>query len=138
MIDAPLRILYTSVTVVIGLVHVLLPFMVLPIYSSLSRIDPKLTEAAANLGSSPVKAFLEITLPLSLPGVFAGSVLCFVLSFSSYVTPALLAPSDSDGRRISGSVHGSVPQPVRIGHCDHLAPSCCWCSRFSIASSGLI
>jgi ABC-type spermidine/putrescine transport system permease subunit I len=90
LIDHPLRLLYNEVAVVIGLVHVLVPFMVLPIYATLEKLDRRLMEAAANLGSSPLRVFLEVVLPLSLPGVAAGSLLTFILGFGSYITPALL------------------------------------------------
>jgi ABC-type spermidine/putrescine transport system permease subunit I len=90
LIDRALPLIYNEAAVVLGLVHVLLPFMVLPIFSSLERIDHRLIEAAQNLGGNSLRTFAEITLPLSMPGVFAGSVLCFVLAFGSYITPALL------------------------------------------------
>jgi ABC-type spermidine/putrescine transport system permease subunit I len=90
LIDHPLKLLYNEVAVVIGLVHVLVPFMVLPIYATLEKLDRRLMEAAANLGSSPLRVFWEVVLPLSLPGVAAGSLLTFILGFGSYITPALL------------------------------------------------
>ncbi|HMK67506.1 MAG TPA: ABC transporter permease [Stellaceae bacterium] len=90
LIDAPVRILYTEISVVIGLVHVLIPFMVMPIYATLEKLDTRLVEAAANLGSSPFRSFLEVVLPLSLPGVAAGCLLTFILAFGSFITPALL------------------------------------------------
>ena len=90
LIDHPLKLLYNEIAVVIGLVHVLIPFMVMPIYATLEKLDRRLVEAAANLGSSPVRAFLEVILPLSLPGVAAGALLTFILGFGSFITPALL------------------------------------------------
>jgi len=90
LIDRPLKLLYNEFAVAIGLVHVLIPFMVMPIYATLEKLDRRLTEAAANLGSSPAQAFWEVVLPLSLPGVAAGSLLTFILGFGSYITPALL------------------------------------------------
>jgi spermidine/putrescine transport system permease protein len=90
LIDRPLKLLYNEFAVVIGLVHVLIPFMVMPIYATLEKLDRRLIEAAANLGSSPAQAFREVVLPLSLPGVAAGSLLTFILGFGSYITPALL------------------------------------------------
>jgi putative spermidine/putrescine transport system permease protein len=71
-------------------VHVFLPFMILPIMSAIQGIDPSLESAARSLGASKFKAFRRITLPLSLPGVQAGSILVFVLSLSAYVTPSLI------------------------------------------------
>ena len=70
--------------------HVLLPFMVLPIFSALRSLPPDLPRAAANLGAGRVRTFLTVVLPLSLPGVFAGCLLVFVMSLGFYVTPALL------------------------------------------------
>jgi spermidine/putrescine transport system permease protein len=90
LIDRPLKLLYNEVAVVIGLVHVLIPFMVMPIYATLEKLDRRLIEAAANLGSSPLLAFWEVVLPLSLPGVAAGALLTFILGFGSYITPVLL------------------------------------------------
>ena len=90
VIDHPLKLLYNEIAVVIGLVHVLIPFMVMPIYAVLERLDRRLIEAAANLGSSPLRAFLEVVLPLSLPGVAGGALLTFILAFGSFITPALL------------------------------------------------
>jgi ABC-type spermidine/putrescine transport system permease subunit I len=90
LIDRPLKLLYNEFAVVIGLVHVLIPFMVMPIYATLEKLDRRLIEAAANLGASPARAFREVVLPLSLPGVAAGSLLTFILGFGSYITPALL------------------------------------------------
>jgi spermidine/putrescine transport system permease protein len=90
LISAPLKLLYNEASVVIGLVHVLTPFMVMPIYATLEKLDKRLVEAAANLGSSPFRGFLEVVLPLSLPGVAAGCLLTFILAFGSFITPALL------------------------------------------------
>jgi spermidine/putrescine transport system permease protein len=90
LIDHPLKLLYNEIAVVIGLVHVLIPFMVLPIYATIEKLDRRLVEAAANLGSSPLRAFIEVILPLSLPGVAAGALLTFILGFGSFITPALL------------------------------------------------
>lgn len=90
LIDQPLKLLYNEVAVVIGLVHVLIPFMVMPIYATLEKLDRRLIEAATNLGASPLRALWEVVFPLSLPGVAAGSLLTFILAFGSYITPALL------------------------------------------------
>jgi ABC-type spermidine/putrescine transport system permease subunit I len=76
--------------VIIGMSHILLPFMVLPIWAVMRRIDPEYSRAAANLGASPARAFVRIVLPLSLPGVLAGCLLVFVLALGFYITPALL------------------------------------------------
>ena len=90
LIERPLSMLYTSGAVLVGMTHILLPFMVLPIYAALRSLPADLPRAAANLGAGPVRAFLTVILPLSLPGVFAGCLLVFVMSLGFYITPALL------------------------------------------------
>jgi len=96
VIGEPLQILYNEGTVILGLVHFLLPFMILNIYVSLDGIDPNLVDAARSLGSTAWQAFREITLPLSLPGLAAGSLLCFVLGAGTYITPLVLGgPTDA-------------------------------------------
>nr|WP_294552104.1 ABC transporter permease subunit [uncultured Rhodopila sp.] len=84
------RLLYTDAAMYIGIVYTYLPFMVLPIYARLSRLDPALTEAAADLGAPPWRVFARIILPLSLPGIAAGVALVFVPAIGEYVIPALL------------------------------------------------
>jgi putative spermidine/putrescine transport system permease protein len=88
--SAPIRLLFTQVSLITGSVNIFLPFMILPIYSVVAQIDPTLTEAAATLGASPLGAFLRVVFPLSLPGVVAGVSLVFSLSVSAYVVPTLL------------------------------------------------
>jgi ABC-type spermidine/putrescine transport system permease subunit I len=90
MIDRPLRILNTPLAVYIGMIHILLPYMILPVANALRQIDPSLARAAAGLGSPPWRTFLQVTLPLSVPGVAAGGLLVFVLSLGFYITPAML------------------------------------------------
>ncbi|HXE57845.1 MAG TPA: ABC transporter permease [Gemmatimonadales bacterium] len=90
LVDAPLTLLYTPGAVVAGLVYGYLPFMVLPIYASLERLDRSLLEAAAVLGARPVARFLRITLPLSMPGVAAGCFLVFIPAVGAFLTPDLL------------------------------------------------
>jgi putative spermidine/putrescine transport system permease protein len=90
VIDEPIRLLYSEIGVVIGLVHVFLPFMVLPLASAIERIDRRLEEAAMILGASAPRRFLHVVLPLSVPGLAAGATLVFTASISAYVTPALL------------------------------------------------
>ncbi len=93
--DAPLSLMYTEFTVIVGFIHVFLPYMILNVYVSLEGIDPNLEPAARTLGATPWQAFREVTLPLSLPGLAAGSLLVFVLTGGSYVTPLILGgPSD--------------------------------------------
>ena len=97
----PIRLLYTDTALYLGMVYTYLPFMVLPLYASLSRLDPLLQEAAADLGAPPWVRFLRVTLPLSLPGVAAGSVLVFVPAVGEYVIPELLG---GPGAQLAGRV----------------------------------
>jgi putative spermidine/putrescine transport system permease protein len=90
LLDAPLPLLYNRLGVTIGMVHVLLPFMVLPIYSVMKGIDVDLLKAAQNLGANRRQAFLRVYVPLSLSGLATGSLLVFVSALGFFVTPALL------------------------------------------------
>ena len=93
--DAHLSMMYTEFTVIVGFIHVFLPYMILNIYVSLEGIDQNLEPAARTLGATPWQAFKEVTLPLSVPGLAAGCLLVFVLTGGSYVTPLILGgPSD--------------------------------------------
>jgi putative spermidine/putrescine transport system permease protein len=91
IVDRPVRLIFNETGVVIGLTHILLPFMVLSIAAVLQNIDQALEEAAMDLGASRLTTFLTVTLPLSLPGVVAGSLIVFSLAMSAYVTPAVLS-----------------------------------------------
>ncbi|NMG37753.1 ABC transporter permease subunit [Chelativorans sp. ZYF759] len=92
----PIRMLYNEYTVILGLVHFLLPFMVLNVFVSLDGIDTNLEDAANSLGATKWQAFTEVTLPLSLPGLAAGALLCFVLAAGTYITPLILGgPRDA-------------------------------------------
>lgn len=93
--DAPLQILATDTAVYIGIVYSYLPFMILPLYAALEKMDETLLEAAADLGCPPFAAFWKITWPLSLPGVFAGCLLCFIPAVGEFVIPDLLGGSDT-------------------------------------------
>ena len=96
LITEPLQILYNEWTVILGLVHFLLPFMVLNVFVSLDGIDRNLLDASRSLGASEFQSFREVTLPLSLPGLAAGGLLCFVLSAGTYITPLVLGgPRDA-------------------------------------------
>jgi spermidine/putrescine transport system permease protein len=86
----PLNILYSPTAVMIGMVYEFLPFMVLPLYTSLEKIENSLLEAAADLGAPPWKAFLRITIPLSVPGMIAGTILTFIPSMGMFVVPDIL------------------------------------------------
>jgi putative spermidine/putrescine transport system permease protein len=88
--DAPIRMLFTETALIIGAANVFLPFMVLPIYAVLRQMDSRLPEAAASLGATPVFRFMNVTLPLSLPGVVAGCAFTFSLAISMYVIPSLI------------------------------------------------
>jgi putrescine transport system permease protein len=90
VIDEPLAILHTQVAVYIGVVYSYLPFMILPLYANLTRLDRSLLEAAADLGCRPWRAFLRITLPLSRAGIIAGSMLVFIPVVGEFVIPDLL------------------------------------------------
>jgi putrescine transport system permease protein len=90
LIETPLPLLYNGFSVTLGLVYSYLPFMILPLYGSLSRLDENLVEAAADLGAPPHRAFLNVILPLSLPGIAAGCLLVFIPAVGEFVIPDLL------------------------------------------------
>jgi ABC-type spermidine/putrescine transport system permease subunit I len=90
VVDRPLPLLFNAVSVVVGLAHIGLPLMVLPLYAAMRQIDPSLTRVALSLGAGSLRAFWEVFLPLSLPGVAAGSTLVFMTTIGAYVIPALL------------------------------------------------
>ena len=93
--DEPVRIMYTHGAVVIGLVHILLPFMVVSILAALERVNPALIEAAQTLGADRLRVITRVILPLSLPGLAAGGTIVLGLAMSAYVTPALMGGSDA-------------------------------------------
>jgi len=95
VIDEPLALLHTDFAIYLGIVYSYLPFMVLPLYATLSRMDLSLLEAAADLGAPPWRAFLRITLPLSLPGIIAGCLLVFIPATGEFVIPDLLGGPDA-------------------------------------------
>jgi spermidine/putrescine transport system permease protein len=90
VIREPLPLLYNAGAVLLGLVHAYLPFMVLPLYASIDRIDPALLEAAADLGARPWSMLFRVVIPLARPGIMAGSVLVFIPCVGAYLTPDLL------------------------------------------------
>jgi putrescine transport system permease protein len=94
VIDEPMVMMNTSFAVYIGIVYSYLPFMILPLYSNLEKHDITLLEAAQDLGAGPIKSFLRVTLPLSFPGVMAGSLLVFIPVVGEYVIPSLLGSKD--------------------------------------------
>ncbi|MFH5924724.1 ABC transporter permease [Roseomonas xinghualingensis] len=90
VIDTPLPLIYNLTGVLLGAVQTLLPFVIFPLYSSMKRIDPSLMQAALTLGAGPVRAFLRVYLPLSLPGLMTGATLVFISMLGYFVIPALL------------------------------------------------
>lgn len=109
-----LGIMRTPTAVLIGMAQVLLPFVVLPIYATMSRIDSRLLTAAISLGARPSKAFVSIYLPLSLPGVASGALLCFVMALGFYITPAMLGSSQD--AFLSTLIQGQVQGLAQWGH----------------------
>jgi putrescine transport system permease protein len=91
----PFSMLYTNSAIYVGIVYTYLPFMILPLYTTLVKLDQALLEASADLGARPYRTFLSVTLPLSLPGVVAGSMLVFIPAIGEYVIPQLLGGPNS-------------------------------------------
>jgi putative spermidine/putrescine transport system permease protein len=90
IIEDPIRMIFTETALIVGSANIFLPFMILPIYAVVAQLDPRLSEAAATLGASPLVAFFGVIVPLTLPGIIAGVALVFSLSVSAYVVPTLL------------------------------------------------
>jgi ABC-type spermidine/putrescine transport system permease subunit I len=90
IISSPLKLLYNETAVYMGMTQIMLPFMILPIYSVMSKIDKNLLKAGEILGAQPATVFSKIFLPLSMPGVLTGGILVFLLSLGFFITPALL------------------------------------------------
>jgi spermidine/putrescine transport system permease protein len=102
LVQSPVEVfLFNEFSVILTLIHIYLPYMVVPIYLSLDRLDGRLLEAAGDLGANPARAFWHVTLPLSMPGVVGGIVMVFIAGFGAYVTPKLLGGS-------SGIMFGNV------------------------------
>ena len=114
VIHQPLALLQTDFAVYIGIVYSYLPFMILPLYTNLEKHDPTLLEAAADLGARPLRAFLAITLPQSLAGIFAGSLLVFIPAVGEYIIPTLLGRTDQlmIGRVLSDEFFENRDWPV--------------------------
>jgi putrescine transport system permease protein len=114
LITHPLRIMRTSLAVYLGIIYSYLPFMVLPLFATLEKLDPTLLEAASDLGSPPWRAFLDVTLPLSLPGVIAGSMLVFIPAVGEFVIPSLLGGPNTlmIGRVLWDEFFGNHDWPV--------------------------
>ena len=114
VIHQPLALLQTDFAVYIGIVYSYLPFMILPLYTNLEKHDRTLLEAAADLGARPVRSFLAITLPQSIPGILAGSLLVFIPAVGEYVIPTLLGRTDQlmIGRVLSDEFFENRDWPV--------------------------
>ena len=95
LITTPLQMLYNEGAVMLGMIYALLPFMVLPIYVSIEQLDRRLLEAAADLGAAPMTAFRKITLPLTMPGIAAGTILVFISSLGMFVVPDVMGGAKS-------------------------------------------
>jgi len=95
LIDQPLSLIYNDFAVYLGIVYSYLPFMILPLYANLEKLDIDLEEAAADLGARRWQVFVDVTLPLSLPGIIAGSLLVFIPAIGEFIIPALLGGSDT-------------------------------------------
>jgi putrescine transport system permease protein len=114
LIDHPLQIMRTTFAVYLGIVYSYLPFMVLPLFATLEKLDHALLEAAGDLGSPPWRAFLDVTLPLSMPGIIAGSMLVFIPAIGEFVIPTLLGGPDNlmIGRVLWDEFFGNRDWPV--------------------------
>lgn len=114
LIDEPLAIINTPTAVYIGIVYSYLPFLVLPLYATLEKLDQTLIEAALDLGCSPIQAFWKVTFPLSLPGVVAGCFLVFIPAMGEFVIPDLLGGSDTImiGKTLWSEFFGNRDWPV--------------------------
>ena len=114
MIDTPMRLLYTEFAVYVGIVYTYLPFMILPLYANMEKLDNGLNEAAADLGSGPINTFFKITLPLTTPGIIAGSLLVFIPATGEYVIPDLLGGGNVQmiGRQLFNEFARNIDWPV--------------------------
>jgi ABC-type spermidine/putrescine transport system permease subunit I len=106
IIDEPIKLLYNTTGIVVGMTHILLPYMILSLYSVMEGIDKRLLQAAQGLGARPWKAFIQIFFPLSIPGVLSGSLIVFVLGIGYFITPALLGGPEN--LMISQLIHDQV------------------------------
>jgi putrescine transport system permease protein len=95
LIDEPLQLLYNDVSMLVGMTYVYLPFMVLPLYANLVKLDLRLLEAAQDLGATPWKTFWLITVPMSRAGIVAGSILVFIPCLGEFVIPSLLGGAEN-------------------------------------------
>lgn len=114
IIDEPLKMLYTTFAVYVGIVYTYMPFMILPLYANMEKLDSTLNEAAADLGSRPINTFFTITLPLTIPGIVAGSLLVFIPATGEYVIPDLLGGGNvlMIGRILFNEFNANIDWPV--------------------------
>lgn len=114
IIDSPLPLLNNSYAACIGIIYAYLPFMIIPVYSAIEKIDYSFMEAAYDLGCSPIKAFFSIIVPLSKPGIYAGSALVFVPAIGEFVIPELLGGSQTltIGRLVWNEFFGNMSWPT--------------------------
>ena len=114
LIHKPLQMMHTTLAVYLGIIYSYLPFMVLPLFATLEKLDHSLNEAAADLGSPPWRTFLDVTLPLSVPGIIAGSMLVFIPAVGEFVIPTLLGGPDNlmIGRILWDEFFGNRDWPV--------------------------
>lgn len=114
LIDAPLQFMNTTYAACIGMIYTYLPFMIFPLYGAIEKIDVSLIEAASDLGCTPIRAFFSIIVPLSVPGMYAGSALVFVPAIGEYVIPELLggAQTLTIGRLVWNEFFGNLSWPT--------------------------
>jgi putrescine transport system permease protein len=114
VIDEPIRMLYSELAVYIGIVYSYLPFMILPLYANMEKLNMSLNEAAADLGAKPTIAFLTVTLPLTVPGIIAGSLLVFIPATGEFVIPDLLGGGNvlMIGRILSDEFNANSDWPL--------------------------
>ena len=117
--SSPIDLVYQRTGVLIGLTHSVLPYLILPIYAAILKLDPKLAQAASTLGAAPTRTFFQVTLPLTLPGVIAGVLFAFLLGLGAFVIPALLGgPSD---RTIAIMIESAANQSLNWNYAAALA-----------------
>jgi putative spermidine/putrescine transport system permease protein len=102
IISEPLELLYTEFSTIVAMTHILLPFMILPLYSVMKGVDPSFFRAAMSMGARPIGAFIQVYFPATLPGLSAGALLVFIISVGYYITPALVG--GTDGQMISNII----------------------------------
>ena len=114
LIDEPIRMLYTQFAVYLGIVYTYLPFMILPLYANIEKLDMTLHEAAADLGAKPFTTFLTVTLPMTLPGIIAGSLLVFIPATGEFIIPDLLGGGNSlmIGKVLYNEFHSNHDWPI--------------------------